>query len=89
MAAKKIDRMIDETYDDDEVKRAVADDVRENGTAERIERGELVLPHPDDARRWLDSKNAEEDRRRGEELRRQQARPNAARSEDVPPPPAA
>ena len=74
---KKIERMIAETYDDPAVAQTVLDHAIELGTVAEIEAGTKVLPHPEDAKRFHESRQAELDRKRGEELRRKQAQSDA------------
>lgn len=81
---KKLERMIAETYDDPAVAQTVLDHAKELGTVEDIEKGLKVLPHPEDAKRFHETRQAELDRKRGEELRRQQSQADAK----TPPPPA-
>ena len=46
----KVQSMADELYPDPEVKAVVMEDVRAKGTAKKIAKGELRLPHPWDAK---------------------------------------
>jgi len=50
MAKKTIHQLIDDMYDDDDVKATVLQSAIDNHTVERIEAGELVLPGTHDAR---------------------------------------
>lgn len=70
MAKSKIERMIEDQGYPDDVAHAVMDHAVQLGTVEDIERGVKSLPHPEDAQRWFDDRIAEEDRKRGEELRK-------------------
>lgn len=45
----KLRQMIAARYDNDGVRHAVYDDAVKHGTVEKIESGELSLPHPHDA----------------------------------------
>lgn len=69
---KKIAKMAAELYEDPDLANAVVDHAVELGTVDDIEAGRKVLPHPEDAERWHEARQAEIDRRKGEELRRQQ-----------------
>lgn len=59
MAKKAIKDMANELYQDDTLAAAVCADAERLGTVKRIEKGELHLPHPIDAKRWLERKTAE------------------------------
>lgn len=43
-------------YGDDELAKAVYEDMHARATTPKVESGELQLPHPADARKWLDKK---------------------------------
>ena len=66
MAKSKIKQMADELYQDDTLSAAVVADAESKGTTRRIEKGELTLPHPIEARRWL-QKQMEEKQAHDEE----------------------
>lgn len=59
MAKRNIKEMASELYQDDTLAAAVVADAERLGTVKRIEKGELVLPHPTEARKWLERKTAE------------------------------
>lgn len=73
MAKSKIERMIEDQGYPDDVAHAVLDHAVQLGTVEDIEAGRKVLPHTEDAQRWFNGRVAEEDRRRGEELRKKES----------------
>lgn len=54
MNKRTIKEMADELYQDEELSAAVVADANRRATTKKIEKGELVLPHPIDAKRWLD-----------------------------------
>jgi hypothetical protein len=51
MPKRTIHDMINDAYEDDEVRAFISKDVEERKTADKIVRGELVLPSPQDAER--------------------------------------
>lgn len=59
----KLQQMVEEAYDDEDVRQHVLDSAAANATVDKIESGELVLPHPIDARRSME----EEQRRKQQE----------------------
>ena len=54
MARKTLEERIRDNYEDEEVAQWVADAVAKSGNEEKIEAGELHLPHPHDAKRNME-----------------------------------
>lgn len=51
-----LEEMADQLYDDPELSAAVVQDADRLKTRDKIITGQLTLPHPSDAREWLDRK---------------------------------
>lgn len=51
-------------YGDDELATELADDAVRNGNTQRVLDGSLTLPHPRDARLWLERLKAERESQR-------------------------
>lgn len=54
MARKTLEERIRDAYEDDDVAQWVAESVAKSGNEEKIMAGELVLPHPHDAKRNME-----------------------------------
>lgn len=62
----RLARKVESRYPEDpDLQQHVLESARKAGTAERIVRGELVLPHPDDARRDMERVQREQQRQKG------------------------
>lgn len=62
---QKIEHLIDQQgYESDEICQAVLNDAKRLGNVEKIERGELVLPHPVDAKEWFERQQQENAKQR-------------------------
>jgi hypothetical protein len=55
MSDRMYQRALD-LYGDEELAQAVYEDMEARATTPKVEAGELQLPHPADARKWLDRK---------------------------------
>jgi len=52
--AKTLKQLISETYESEELQKAISEDVAKIGTESRIISGELVLPTEEQAQKWHD-----------------------------------
>lgn len=62
----RLSKLVEARYPEEpELQDHVSESARRAGTVERIVRGELVLPHPDDARRDLERVQRQQQRQQG------------------------
>jgi hypothetical protein len=76
MKRKTIQELCDERYEDADLIAAIIADAERLETTERIESGELTLPHPTDAQIWHERNQAAD---KAEEARHAKAKPKGSK----------
>lgn len=85
MAKRTLSDMLNDAYDDDDVRAAVEDHIHELGTADAIVDGTRTLPTPQDAQAWMERRKAQEEREQRDRERHKPKQPPAPPKQPPPP----